>query len=660
MRSRRQSSTEFSDPGNRRDATARHFSLLRPLAPSFTALLAAAMFVTASAFAADRPNLLWITAEDLSPNLGCYGDTFARTPHLDAFARAAVRYTRAFAVAPVCAPARATLVTGVYANSLGNPHLRCEMTLPADFKGYPVYLRDAGYFTTNNVKTDYNLRDEAALVRAWWNRSEARAHWRQRAPGQPFMAVFNLTETHQSRLSVWPEEQFEREIGRQIPVGERADPARVPVPPFYPDIPIARQAMARYYDCITVMDRRVGAILRELEADGLAEDTIVFFYGDHGMGMPRGKRLLHDSGLRVPLLIRVPKKWSHLAPEQPGTASDRLVNFVDFAPTLLSLAGVPIPAHYQGTAFLGAAAGTARRYVHGARDRVDEVFDTARSIRDERWLYLRNYRPHLSWAPPESYSDASAFRRELLALARAGKLGTGPTAWLASTRPREELYDTVADPHTLRNLAADPVHAATLGRLRATLRAWLIEIRDVAFLTEDDVASRAGTQSPFEMARRPGAYPVERVLAAAELVGDPAAVAQQRVWLGDADRAVRTWAAVGLVANVAGAKQARADLERALEDPAPAVRIEAARALLGAMEHPAALARLGQEMNSDNLDTVLQTARALELLGEPAKPLLSQLRARHALAAARESGSTHEFYLRMSLGSWLARYDSTR
>jgi len=469
-------------------------------------------FGGAFALAADRPNLLWITAEDLSPNLGCYGDTFARTPHLDAFAREAVRYTRAFAVAPVCAPSRVTLVTGVYANSLGNPHLRCELTLPADFKGYPVYLRGAGYFTTNNVKTDYNLRNEAEIVRAWWNRSDARAHWRQRVPGQPFMAVFNLMETHQSRLSVWPEEQFEREVASQIPAGERADPARVPGPPFYPDNAAARKAMARYYDCINVMDRKVGAILRELEADGLAEDTIVFYYGDHGMGMPRGKRLLHDSGLRVPLLIRVPKKWMHLAPGQPGTTSDRLVNFADFAPTLLSLAGVPIPAHYQGTAFLGAAAGAARRYVHGARDRVDEVFDTARSVRDERWLYIRNYRPHLSWAPPESYSDASAFRRELLALARAGKLGTGPTTWLAPTRSREELYDTVADPFQLRNLAAEPVHAETLGRLRVALRAWLVEIRDVAFLTEDDVAIRAGAQSPFEMARRPGAYPFERVL----------------------------------------------------------------------------------------------------------------------------------------------------
>ncbi|MSU51415.1 MAG: sulfatase [Opitutus sp.] len=620
-----------------------------------------AVFVLAvagmSAFAADQPNILWITAEDLSPNLGCYGDTFARTPHLDAFAREAVRYTRAFSVAPVCAPSRVTLVTGVYANSLGNPHLRCEMTLPADFKGYPVYLREAGYFTTNNVKTDYNLRNEAEIVRAWWNRSDAQAHWRQRAPGQPFMAVFNLMETHQSRLSVWPEEQFEREIASRIPAGERADPARVPVPPFYPDNAAARKAMARYYDCITVMDRKVGAILRELEADGLAEDTIVFYYGDHGMGMPRGKRLLHDSGLRVPLLIRVPRKWRHVAAGQPRTTNDRLVNFVDFAPTLLSLAGAPIPAHYQGTAFLGAAAGAVRRYVHGARDRVDEVFDTARSVRDERWLYIRNYRPHLSWAPPESYSDASSFRRELLALARAGRLGTGPTAWLAPTRPREELYDTIADPYQLRNLAAETAKVATLGRLRAALRAWLVEIRDVAFLTEDDVAVRAGTQSPFEMARRPGAYPFERVLAAAELVGDPAAVAQQRAWLSDPDTAVRTWAAVGLTANAAGAKQARADLERALADRAPAVRIEAARALLNAMEHPAALARLGQEMKAENLDTVLQAARALELLGDPAKPLLPQLRARHALAVTREADSFREFYLRMSLGSWLARYD---
>ena len=601
--------------------------------------------------AADRPNLLWITAEDLSPHLGCFGDTFARTPNLDAFAKQAVRYTRAFSAAPVCAPSRVTLVTGVWANSLGNPHLRCEMTLPDGFEGYPIYLRNGGYFTTNNVKTDYNLRDEAAIVRRWWNRSDARAHWRQRAPGQPFMAVFNLMETHQSRLSVWPESQFESEIGRQLSKAERADPAKVPVPPFYPDLPATRKAMARLYDCITVMDRRVGELLKQLEDDGLADDTIVFYYPDHGTGMPRSKRLLYDSGTRVPLMIRFPKKWAHLAPAAPGATVDRLVTFVDFAPTLLSLAGLPIPAHFQGTAFVGAAAGAPRRYVFGTRDRVDEAYDTARSVRDERWLYIRNYRPHLSWAPPEGYSDGSPFRRELVTLARAGKLGTGPTAWLAPTRAREELYDTVADPNQLTNLATDPAQVTTLNRLRAALRDWLGEIRDTAFLPEEQSFARAQGQAPYTLARTAGAYPFERILATAEWVGDLAAVARQREALRDADSTVRYWAAVGFAANVAGAAAARTDLERALGDDSPSVRVVAAGALLGIADHPAALDLLSGALRGNDLNVALHAARTLQYAGERARPILPQLRERLALARNRQDSSPPDLYLVFSLGA---------
>jgi arylsulfatase A-like enzyme len=529
------------------------------------------------------------------------------------------------------------------------------MVLPPGFKGYPVHLRDAGYFTSNNVKTDYNLRNETEIARSWWSRIGNQAHWRQRAPGQPFMSVINIMDTHQSRSSAGTVEEFEREIGSKLAPGERADPSRVPVPPFYPDTASARAAMARYYDCATVMDRKVGAILAELAADGLAGDTIVFFYGDHGMGMPRGKRLLHDSGMRVPLLIRFPAKWAQLAPATAGTSVDRLVNFVDFAPTLLSLAGAPIPVHFQGTAFLGKAAGSPRRYVQGARDRVDEVYETARSLRDERWLYIRNFRPHLSWAPPEAYSDQSAFRRELLAQARAGKLGTGATAWLAPTRPREELYDTIKDPHQLQNLAdsSDSAAAAALKRMRADLRAWLLEIRDTAFLAEEDAYARAGDGAVFDVARRAGAYPFERVLAMAELVGDSRAVAQQRAGLRDEDAAVRYWAAIGFAANQDGTREARADLTRAMADRLAAVRIEAAGALFSATGEAAARELLIRELKNNDANVALQAARTLELLGRLALPALEPIRARHALALSRERDSQLERYIGFSLGAWL-------
>lgn len=604
--------------------------------------------------AAERPNILWITAEDMSPNIGSYGDSFAHTPNLDAFGNTAVKYTRAYSAAPVCSPSRVALVTGVYANSLGNPHLRSRASLPAGFHGYPFYLGKAGYYTSNNFKSDYNLSNERAAVKKWWDRSDDQAHWRHRSPGQPFMAVFNIMDTHQSRSSAWPQEQFEREIGSKIPSALRADPARVPIPPFYPDTPASRRAMARYYDCITAMDMKVGELLKQLDEDGLADDTIVFFYSDHGMGMPRGKRLLHDSGMRVPLLVRFPPKWAHLAPMSPGEEVDRLVTFVDFPPTLLSLVGVPIPQHFQGVPFLGNETGTERRYVYGSRDRVDEAFDTARSVRDERWLYIRNYRPHLSWAPPESYSDTDPFRVELLKGARKMEmdpLGTGPLSWLAPTRPREELYDYLEDPYQLRNLAQDPQNENTLKRMRDSLSKWMLEIRDIGFLAEEEVSVRTTGMTPYAMARAPGAFDMERILTVAESVGDPDVIDKQIRWLADLDSGVRYWAAVGLAANHEGGQNAIGPLKVALGDTSAAVRIEAAGALFAANGDPLALGMLAQEIWSADLDAALHAARTLELIQDGTAVLLPELTRRLLRAKSLATKSTQEFYISMALGS---------
>jgi N-sulfoglucosamine sulfohydrolase len=599
--------------------------------------------------AAERPNILWITAEDMSPHLGCYGDTYARTPHLDAFARESVRYTHAFATAPVCSPARACLITGVYATSLGNPHLRCEITIPQSFRGFPAYLREAGYYTTNNVKTDYNLQDEAAFVKDAWDRSADDAHWRGRKPGQPFFAVINLMTTHQSRTSVWPTGEFEREVGSRLPPGDRADRNRVPLPPIWPDSVLARRAMARYYDCVQAMDAEVGSILQELERDGLADDTIVFFYSDHGMGMPGGKRRLHDSGMHVPLLVRLPEKWRHLAPAAAGSTNDRLVSFVDFPPTVLSLARVEIPEHMQGTAFLGPAAGESRRmHVYGARDRVDEAFDTARSVRDHRWLYIRNYRPHLSWAQPEGYSDQSEFRRELVRLAREGALGAGPMTYLAPTRPPEELYDTQTDPHQLYNLAALPENHAVLLRMRTLLRDWIVETRDLGFLPEADMLARAGNQPPYAMARQVGAYPIERILDAAELVGQPDAILQQKKLLADSDPGIRYWAAVGLHAMGDDAGTVKGDLAVAARDRSSAVRIEAAGAL-AALEDREGLDVLTTELGSLDWNAALHAARTLQLLGDRAEHAHQRMRSRLETARQQEGDHSHALFIRFAL-----------
>lgn len=577
-----------------------------------------------------RPNLLWITAEDLSPHLGCYSDPYALTPHLDRLAARGVRYTRAFATAPVCSPARSTLITGLHATSLGTQRLRSQFPVDREVRGFPAWLREAGYYCSNNAKTDYNLRDEAAFIADAWNESSPRAHWRNRQPGQPFFAVVNLMTTHQSRTSVWSPEEFEREVGSKLKAIERHDPAAANLPPYYPDTAEARRAWARYHDCITRMDQEVGELLVQLEADGLAQDTIVFFFGDHGMGMPRGKRVLHDSGLRVPLIVFFPEKWRHLAPAPAGGDTDRLVSFVDFAPTMLSLADLQVPPHMQGVAFLGLKAGKARQYVHGARDRVDEVFDLSRSVRDERWLYIRNYMPHLSWMQPERYSDGSTFRQEFRRLAAAGQLGWGPQTYAAPRRALEELYDAHADPHQLNNLASDPAHRERLTTLRGELRRWLVETRDVGFLTEPQVWERIGKErSPRELARDPHGYPLGDLLQAAEEVGRPEATPKQLAWLAHPDDGVRYWAAVGLQAtarSVGLSPSDRSAVRERLAEPSPVVRIELAATLNALSPSKESLAVLEQALNDPVPEVVLHAARAVELLGPRAQPLLPAMR----------------------------------
>lgn len=628
-----------------------------PCPRAFVAALALALAGSVAHATPPRPpNVLWITAEDLSPNLGCDGDPEARTPHLDAFARESVRYTRAFATAPVCSPARSCLITGLYATSLGTQRLRSQFPVPPAVRGFAARLREAGYYTANNVKTDYNLRDEAAFVRDCWDACSPRAHWRGRRPGQPFFAVFNLMTTHQSRVSAWPADEFETHVGARLPPGTRHDPARVRLPPYYPDTPEARRAWARYHDCITVMDVEAGRLLRQLAEDGLAGETLVFFFGDNGMGLPRGKRCLWDTGLRVPLLIRFPKPFRALTPSAPGTATGRLVSFVDFPPTILSVCGAPAPALMQGRPFLGPAAGPPRPVVVGARDRVDEVFELSRSVRDARFLYIRNFMPHLSWMPPETYSDTSPFRRELRRLAGANRLDAGPLTYAAPRKAREELYDTDADPHQIRNLAPAPAHQATLARLRRTLREWLFATRDAGFLTEPQVWDRLGpADTPFAMAADNARYPLARLLDAADLVGRPEAVPEQTSLLRDPDDGVRYWAALGLHAAGDAAEASRPALREALKDPSAVVRIEAAAALARLGETAGALPVLLAELRGSRLDVALHAARALQLLGPRARAAWPAMRDVCERVGRQEAAlGDPAMFLRFSLESALA------
>ena len=400
------------------------------------------------------PSILWITVEDMSPTLGCYGDEFADTPNIDQLAEESVLYTNAFAASPVCSPSRSTLITGMYNASMGTNQMRSANRLPTGVKGFPSFLRDAGYYTSNNVKTDYNCAESERLIGESWNESSDSAHWRGKAEDQPFFSVFNDMTTHQSRTMVWPHEAFRQHIQSTLSADEVSDPSEAPVPPYYPDNEIVRRTMARFYDCVKVMDGNVRRILDQLEDDGLADETIVFFYSDHGSGMPRHKRLLLDSGMRVPLMVRFPEKYQHLAPAEPGTRLDRPVSFVDFPATILNLTGQPIPEYMQGTPFLGPGSEEEREFVYGTRDRVDEAFDMARSVRDRRYLYVRNYMPHLSYNQPSVFSDLGEIRHSITELAASdpGSMTAPQLAYAGPFKPVEEFYDCHADPENIHNL----------------------------------------------------------------------------------------------------------------------------------------------------------------------------------------------------------------
>jgi len=575
----------------------------------------------------ERPSILWIVADDFSPALGCYGDPFATTPHLDRFAKESVLYTHAFATAPACSPARATLINGVYAPTYGNHPMRSTFPLPPELTGFPGLLRKAGYYTSNNVKTDYNSGHAAHIIRASWDESSETAHWRKRSRAdQPFFSISNLMTTHQSRAMVWPHDKFAGEVRSRLAPAEIHDPSRVPIPPYYPDTPVVRKTVARHYDCVRVMDKEVGALLRDLEENGLADDTIVFFYSDHGSGLPRHKRVLLDSGMRVPLLVRFPERWRHLAPGRPGTRTDRLVSFVDFGPSVLSLAGVDIPRYMQGEAFLGEKEGTPREYAFGHRDRIDEAIDLARSVRDRRYLYIRTYMPHLGYTQPTAWPDLGEIQHEFYRLARRDLMTDPQWHFAGPTREVEELYDCQADPINLRNLAALPEHQATLKRLRQVLADHLINTRDLGFLPEAEIQerTRAGL-TPFDLGVKIGPRELARWIGAASQVG----VGAEPVFLKhlvDRDAAVRYWGAVGLSAAETLSEEAAAALGVALEDPAPSVRVEAGHALARHGHAARAVPVLARCLGDKNLAAVLHAARAIELLGEKAKAATPAMR----------------------------------
>lgn len=443
------------------------------------------MLLTATMAIGKHPNILWITSEDNGPQLGCYGDEYAKTPNIDALAQRSLRYHRCWSNAPVCAPARTTIISGMYATSLGGHHMRSGVRLPATFATYPDILRKAGYYCTNNSKKDYNFATEDG----GWHESGRKAHWRNRPKKDtPFFAIFNYTVSHESKIRTRPHQL-------------KHDPAAAPVPAYHPDTAEVRHDWAQYYDKMTEMDQQVGEILAELEADGLSESTIIFYYGDHGSGMPRSKRWPFDSGLRVPLLLHVPAKFRHLAPTDYGSGkvTDRLVSFVDLGPTAISMAGLKPPTNMQGVPFAGKYNGTAKQYLFGYRGRMDERIDMVRTCTDGRFIYMRHFYPDRPYLKHVDYMFQTPTTRVWNEMYRAGDLNEAQAKFWQD-KPVEELFDLQADPDEINNLANSADYRKKTAELRNTLQNWMRETLDLGLLPEAEMHRLAGSQSPREYA----------------------------------------------------------------------------------------------------------------------------------------------------------------
>ncbi|MEL7585319.1 MAG: sulfatase-like hydrolase/transferase [Prolixibacteraceae bacterium] len=549
----------------------------------------------------EKPNILWITSEDNSAFLGCYDDNYATTPNLDRLASMGIRYTNAFANAPVCAPSRNTIITGMYSSTLGNENMRSHYPVPSFVHLYPYYLKEAGYYTTNNFKKDYNTVDQPEV----WDESGNDAHYRNRKPGQPFFAVFNTLISHESC------------IFNSIPSAQlRHSPEEAPVPPYHPETEDMKHDWAQYYDKVEDMDKWVGQLLKELEDEGLAENTIVFYYSDHGGVLGRSKRYLYESGLHVPLIVHLPEKYKHLAKEKAGASTDRIVSFVDLAPTLLSIAGIKIPEFMQGKAFLGSQQKGGNNYAYGYRGRMDERIDLSRTVRNKQYRYIRNYMPHKIYGQYIEYlwkaPSMPSWEKEYF----AGRLNdTQIRFW--ETKPVEELYDVQSDPHNVNNLAADPRYKKILEELRDANSAWIISSCDAGFIPEPMLFEISRTSTPYDYAHS-SKYDIRKTLETAEMAStnDPKNDEELYKRLSDDDPVIRYWAITGMIISVQSSEKIKTGLKKLLADSFAHNRIAASEALYKLGEKEIALQAIEKEIQCENPMQSVYALNVLEGMGE--------------------------------------------
>lgn len=438
--------------------------------------------IKVSAQQKERPNIIWITCEDLSPFIHAYGEQSVKTPNIDQLAKEGVRFTYMYTTAGVCAPSRSSIITGMYPISIGTQHMRTRAVdpkfasngipsyaavIPAAVKAFPEFLRKVGYYTTNNEKQDYQFEVPVTV----WDENGPTASYKNRSEGQPFFSIFNFFITHESQL-------FSRQDSLLV------DPATVRVPPYYKDTPIARRDISRLLSNVELMDKQVGELIAKLKEDGVYENSYIFFYSDHGGSTPWTKREVLERGTHIPFIIRFP------GGARGGSTDERLLSSINFAPTVLALAGADLPDYLQGKPFLNQYnEHYEQRHVFAARDRMDELYDRVRSVRDKNFRYVRNFMPHQPSYQDLKYRKSIPMMQELLKLHEEGKLTEHQEAWFKQPKAPEELYDVENDPDELHNLANDQRYASKLDELRKAMDTWLAEVGDLSSVPENEMVS---------------------------------------------------------------------------------------------------------------------------------------------------------------------------
>lgn len=554
-------------------------------------------------FCQQKPNILWVTIEDTSPEfIGCYGNKAAHTPNIDKLAKEGVMFTNAFSTGTVCSPSRTAIITGVKTYCTGTGNHRSKFPLPEFMKGFPYYLRQAGYYTTNHAKTDYNITNEAAFIKTAWNESSVKAGWGDRKPGQPFFSVFNFMSSHQSFTMTFPYQRYEKGILENLAKDEIIPDDAFDMPPFYHNTPEMRREMARVYNSLSLTDKLIGDLLSKLKADGLMDSTIIIFYGDHGEGIPRGKTNGIDFGFRVPFVIWFPPMYKHLSPWGTGVVTDELIDFTDLAPTMISLAGGVKPNHLTGRAFMGTGREEPPKYLTLSSDRSDNGQDLVRAVTDGRYFYARNfmsYMPELRYIRYMEVGKIKQLMREDLAKGVLNPLQKS----LFEPRPSEFLFDTQNDPWETKNLAGEKQYQSRLKKMRAVLKKEIISKRDIMLMPEGEMAAVSESATPYEYRLNESAYPVHSIYNAANLSGfkDKKTLRQQIKLLDDKNKIVRYWAAMGLLSQPErNLRSYIPKIESSLSDPFPPVAVIASALLYKLNGSEKAIESIQQFILGDN------------------------------------------------------------